>query len=193
MLELNKGSDKMYSYIIGKIKEQYSNFIVLDNNGIGYLINVANPFSFELEKEYKVYLYQHIREDENSLYGFRTTEEKDLFLRLISVKGIGPKMALPMLATGSPSGIIDAIERENILYLKKFPKIGEKVAKQIILDLKGKLSTDITVVNETLEELTEVLKGLGYKEKEIKTVIPKISTELKIEDQVKEALKLLLK
>ena len=193
MLELNKGSDKMYSYIIGKIKEQYSNFIVLDNNGIGYLINVANPFSFELEKEYKVYLYQHIREDENSLYGFKTTEEKDLFLRLISVKGIGPKMALPMLATGSPSGIIDAIERENILYLKKFPKIGEKVAKQIILDLKGKLSTDITVVNETLEELTEVLKGLGYKEKEIKTVIPKISIELKIEEQVKEALKLLLK
>ena len=193
MLELNKGSDKMYSYIVGKIKEQYSNFIVLDNNGIGYLINVANPFSFELEKEYKVYLYQHIREDENSLYGFKNIEEKDLFLRLISVKGIGPKMALPMLATGSPSGIIDAIERENILYLKKFPKIGEKVAKQIILDLKGKLSTDITVVNETLEELTEVLKGLGYKEKEIKTVIPKISTELKIEDQVKEALKLLLK
>ena len=109
----------MYFYIKGKVVEQYGSFIVLDNNNIGYLINVANPYSFELNKEYEVYIYQHIKEDENSLYGFKTLEEKDLFLKLISVKGIGPKMALPILATGSINGIVDAIERENILYLKK--------------------------------------------------------------------------
>ena len=182
----------MYSYIIGTITDQYSNYIVLENNKIGYLINVANPFSFELNKEYKIYLYQQIREDENSLYGFINIEEKELFLKLISVKGIGPKMALPMLATGNPNGIIDAIERENILYLKKFPKIGEKVARQIILDLKGKLaSVEVTNTNN-LDELSEVLKGLGYKEKEIKAILPKITQE-KIEEQIKEALKLLLK
>ena len=73
------------------------------------------------------------------MYGFNKIEERDLFLKLINVKGLGPKMALPILATGSISGIIDAINRENILYLKKFPKIGDKVAKQIVLDLKGKL------------------------------------------------------
>ena len=103
-------------------------------------------------------------------------------------------MALPMLATGSISGIVDAINRENILYLKKFPKIGEKVAKQIILDLKGKIniSGDITQ-NDTLEELCEVLKGLGYKEKEFKSVINKVDASKPIEEQVKEALKLLLK
>lgn len=183
----------MYSYIIGKITEQYSNFIVAENNKIGYLINVSNPFSFELDKEYKIYLYQQIREDENSLYGFKTQEEKDLFLKLISVKGIGPKMALPILATGSIEGITDAIERENILYLKKFPKIGEKAARQIILDLKGKLNIESIEEEKTNEDLIEVLKGLGYKEKEIKQVIPKVNKELKLEDQIKESLKLLLR
>ena len=105
-------------------------------------------------------------------------------------------MALPILAASTPSGIIDAIERENILYLKKFPKIGDKLARQIILDLKGKLNIS---VNETLEnansndELKEVLKGLGYKEKEFKNIIGQVDAKLPIEQQVKEALKLLLK
>ena len=113
----------MYEYIKGKIINQESNYIVLDNNGVGYLVYVSNPYSFIVDKEYIVYIYQYVREDENTLYGFKTKEEKDLFLKLIDVKGLGPKMALPILATGSISGIIDAIERENILYLKKFPKI----------------------------------------------------------------------
>ena len=184
----------MYEYIKGKIINQESNYIVLDNNGIGYLVYVSNPYSFEIDKEYTVYIYQCVREDENSLYGFKTKEEKDLFLKLIDVKGLGPKMALPILATGSISGIIDAIERENILYLKKFPKIGDKVARQIILDLKGKLGVASTT-NSTIdyEELIEVLKGLGYKQADINKVLPQIKTDLSIEEQVKEALKLLLK
>ena len=102
-------------------------------------------------------------------------------------------MAIPMLATGSINGIIDAIERENILYLKKFPKIGEKVAKQIILDLKGKLNTTGVVEDNPKEELIEVLKGLGYKEKDYKGIINKVDSSLEVEEQVKEALKLLLR
>lgn len=183
----------MYSYIIGKIKEQTSNQVILETGNIGYEINVPNPYSYELEKEEKIYLYEHIREDEHTLYGFKNREEKELFLKLINVKGLGPKMAIPMLATGSINGIVDAVERENILYLKKFPKIGEKVAKQIILDLKGKLTKTENEEINTKEELIEVLKGLGYKEKDYKTIISKVNNELKIEDQVKEALKLLLK
>ena len=153
----------MYAYIKGRIEEQTSNQIILENNNIGYEITVSNPYSFELNKEIKVYLYEHIREDEHTLYGFRNIEEKELFLKLINVKGLGPKMAMPMFATGSINGIVDAVERENILYLKKFPKIGEKVAKQIILDLKGKLSKTDSLVENKKEELIEVLKGLGYK------------------------------
>lgn len=183
----------MYSYIKGKITDQTSNQIILENNNIGYEINVSNPYSFELDKEIKVHIYENIREDEHTLYGFKSIEEKELFLKLIEVKGIGPKMALPMFATGSINGIVDAIERENILYLKKFPKIGEKAAKQIILDLKGKLNVTSKVETSSYEELIEVLKGLGYKEKDFKQIISKIDNTLKIEDQVKEALKLLLK
>lgn len=184
----------MYEYIKGKIVNQESNYIVLDNNGIGYLVYVSNPYSFELDKEYIVYTYQYVREDENTLYGFKNKEEKDLFLKLIDVKGLGPKMALPILATGSIAGIIDAIERENILYLKKFPKIGDKVARQIVLDLKGKLgATNTNTSTADYEELIEVLKGLGYKQGDISKVLPQIKTDLNIEDQIKEALKLLLK
>ena len=74
------------------------------------------------EMTIKSILYQQIKEDEHSLFGFKTKEEKELFLKLIGVKGLGPKMALPIIATGSINGISDAINRENILYLKKFPK-----------------------------------------------------------------------
>lgn len=187
--------DLMYSYMIGKVTDVEGNAILLEVAGIGYLINTPNPYSFDLNTEYKVYVYQQIREDEHSLYGFKTQEEKELFLRLIAVKGLGPKMALPILATGSISGIMDAIERENVLYLKKFPKIGEKLAKQIILDLKGKLSIDINTMEHSggYDELLEVLQGLGYKEKEVRTILPKVDSSLSIEDQVRESLKLLLK
>jgi Holliday junction DNA helicase RuvA len=187
----------MYDYIIGKITNLKNNAIVVDNNGIGYLVYVSNPYSFELNKEYKVFIYQQVMEDANNLYGFKTIEEKELFLKLISVKGLGCKMALPILAVGSTDGIMDAIERENVLYLKKFPKIGDKLAKQIVLDLKGKLEfigvgiSDNEV--ETSNELREVLLGLGYKDKELKPVLAKVDTSLPIEGQVKDALKLLLK
>ena len=187
----------MFDYIKGIITDIKNNSIVVENNKIGYLVYVSNPYSFEINEEYKVYIYQQITDDSNLLYGFKTLEEKNFFLKLISVKGLGCKMALPILAVGSIEGIMDAIERENILYLKKFPKIGDKLAKQIVLDLKGKLEiiglgiTDEEV--ETENELKEVLLGLGYKEKEIKPVLARININLSIEEQVKEALKLLLR
>lgn len=83
----------MYRYIIGIVTEQDSNNITLECNNVGYQVFVSNPYSYELNSEYKVYLYNHIREDENSLYGFKTKEELELFLKLINVKGLGPKMA----------------------------------------------------------------------------------------------------
>lgn len=183
----------MYEYINGKIADIESNYIVLDNNNIGYLIYTASPYSFEIDKEYKIYLYQNVKEDELSLYGFKSKEERDLFLKLISVKGLGPKMALPILATGSITAIADAIERENILYLKKFPKIGDKVARQIILDLKGKLVANNSVSKVVNDELSDALKALGYKAVDINKVIPKVDKNINIEEQIKEALRLLLK
>ncbi len=185
----------MYEYIKGTITCQKGNYIVLDNNNIGYLIYVTNPYSYELNETYTIYIYQYVREDEISLYGFKSFEEKEMFLKLINVKGLGCKMALPMLATGSIDGIVDAIERENVLYLKKFPKIGDKVARQIILDLKGKLDGGSNLFNQQKDytELIEVLKGLGYKQSDINKILSSVDNDLAIENQVKEALKLLLK
>ncbi len=183
----------MYGYIKGIVTEIESSYIILENSNIGYLIYVANPYSFQIDNEYKVYTYTQIKEDEHLLYGFKEKEEKELFLKLISVKGLGCKMALPILATGSINGIADAIDRENILYLKKFPKIGDKVARQIILDLKGKLTVSGNIPVNNNSELVDVLLSLGYKNPEIKKVIPNVKQDLSLEDQVKEALKLLLK
>lgn len=184
----------MYGYIKGIVTEIESSYIILDNNDIGYVIYTSNPYSFGIGNEYKVFIYNHVREDEISLYGFKEKEELEMFLKLISVKGLGPKMALPFLATGSISGIVDAIERENILYLKKIPKIGDKIAKQIVLDLKGKFKNSNLISElDSNDDLIEALLALGYKHGDIKRILPKVNKKLPLEDQIKESLKLLLR
>ena len=105
----------MYAYIKGKISEVNPTNIVVDNNGIGYEVVVANPYEYHLNEERTVFISQQVREDSNVLYGFSNKEQKKVFLLLLKVKGVGPKTALPIIATGSINGIIDAIERENIL------------------------------------------------------------------------------
>jgi len=185
----------MYNYFNGKIDSINSSSITIDVNNIGYDIFVPNPFSYEIGNIYKVYVYNHIREDEYSLYGFKTKEEKELFMKLLNVKGMGPKVASGIFATGSINGIVDAINKENILYLTKFPKIGEKLAKQIILDLKGKINVEVSsdIENDNIEELMSVLENLGYKTTEIKKVVTQVDNSKSLEEQVKEALKILLK
>ena len=183
----------MFDYLRGKITKQFANYITVDVNGVGYKVYVSNPYKFALNEENTVYVYCHVREDENSLYGFYSESERDLFLKLINVKGLGPKMGLTILATNSINGIVDAIDRENILYLKKIPKVGEKLARQIILDLKGKLVMSEEDAGGNDNELVLALESLGYKDKDIKNVIVKVDHTLNIESQIKEALKLLLK
>ena len=171
----------------------YLNLWYISNNWLrcGYIVYVASPYSYKLE-DTKIYVYQYVKEDEMSLYGFKNKEEKELFLKLIGVKGLGCKMALPMLSSGNPNSIIAAIESGDIAYLKKFPKIGDKVARQIILDLKGKLvSNESSAVDNS--ELVEALKALGYKASDINKILSKIDNTKNLEGQIKEALKLLLK
>jgi len=184
--------DFMYGYIKGKVTEIESNYIILENNNIGYLVFTASPYSFNINEDYKIYIYQNVKEDEISLYGFKSKEEKELFLKLIDVKGLGPKMALPIIATNNINDVIEAIEKSDVNYLKKFPKIGDKVARQIILDLKGKLITSENEKVDNNEELVEALEALGYKKQDVKKILQNIKED-KIENQIKEALKLLLK
>lgn len=185
----------MYNYIKGIITALYSNFIVLDNQGIGYEVYVANPYSFTKGKEMTVYIYQQVKEDGILLYGFKTIEEKELFLHLIKVKGIGPKSAIAILATGDVDAIINAIESKNVAYLKKFPGIGPKAAQQIILDLQGKFGvreTTQVLTSVEFDEAVEVLVALGYKPNEVNKAMNALANEkLDTNGYVKKALAIL--
>ena len=186
----------MYSYIIGTITEINNNHIVLENNRIGYLIYVSNPYDFTRDEEIKVYLYQYVKEDAQLLYGFKTKEEKEMFLKLILVKGIGCKTAIGILATGEVTNIVSAIETSNVAYLKKIPGIGPKAAQQIILDLQGKFKNTVTEIvnNNDLDEAGEVLMALGYKKAEVdKALAVLMSEKLDTNGYVKRALSLLVK
>lgn len=184
----------MYSYLIGKITKIRPNYIVLETNNVGYEIIVSNPYSFKVDEEAKVFVFQRIREPDVFLYGFKSEEIKDLFLKLINVPGIGPKSALSILASDNIDDLVVAIEEGNAKFLTKFPGIGMKSAQQIILDLKGKLVIEeTTLTDRRLEDVGEALSALGYSKREIKKVLAKVTPVDQIEVMVKEALAILLK
>lgn len=185
----------MYGYITGLVTKVTPKYILLENNKIGYLIIVPNPYNFRLNEEYKVFTHQYVRDDAFELYGFLKESEKELFLKLISVSGIGPKSALSILAVGSVEAIYQAIEERNDAYLRKFPGIGPKASQQIILDLKGKinLDLDINLPSSKMVDVKDALQALGYSLKEINKIIPKLDEALDEGMLIKEALKLLTK
>lgn len=138
----NWKGDNMYEYIIGKVTFVSPYYIVVETNGIGYQISVDNPYRYsgKMDTDIKLYLHQVVREDAQLLFGFGSLEEKQLFLKLISVSGIGPKSGLAIMASvADHGGLINAIEGEDVTYLTKFPGVGKKTAQQMILDLKRKI------------------------------------------------------
>ena len=196
----------MYDYIKGKVTRVTPEYLVIEQQGIGWQIFAPNPYSFGSD-ELQVFLHHHVREDAQLLFGFPTLEQRELFRKLISVSGIGPKGALAILASGQPQHVIEAIEREDESYLVKFPGVGKKTARQMILDLKGKLSeffgdpfdpeeTNSLLSNDQaeLEEAMLALGALGYSEREITKVKPQLrDLDLDTEGFMKKALQLLLK
>ncbi len=181
----------MYSYIKGTITEIEPGKVTLETYGIGYHIIVPNPFKFKVDESVKLYIYQHVREDALTLFGFGNLKEKRLFDELLSVKGIGPKSALAVLASAETDEIIRAIEMGDTKYLNKFPGIGPKASQQIVLDLKGKIKSDTLNIKSQrrLDEVKDALRALGYKNKEIdratKNLDPKKDTSLLIKDALK--------
>ena len=197
----------MYEYFKGIISKITAKYIVLEVNSIGYILHVANPYAYSgrLHQEAKVYVHQVVREDAELLYGFATEEEKQLFLSLISVSGIGPVSALAIIAADDNAGLVQAIEQKNITYLTKFPKIGKKTAQQMVLDLEGKVvvaSDDLpskvavqaSAENQELEEAMEAMLALGYKATELKKIKKFFEgTTDTAENYIKSALKMLVK
>lgn len=181
----------MYAFIKGIIVKQTANVVVVDTGAVGYRILTPNPFVFHSGKEAIIYTYQHVKEDAIELYGFAKETERELFLSLISVKGIGPKGAMAMLATGNVDGIIRAIDDGNADYLRKFPGIGPKASQQIILDLRGKLALD-PVLSPAMADVSDVLQSLGYSAKEIQRAMQQLPKEGSVDQLVKLALQAML-
>lgn len=203
----------LYEFIIGKVDYVCPEYVTINNNGIGFQIATPNPFVYsgKIGEEIKIYTYQHVRQDVLALYGFQSREEKTLFTKLLSVSGIGPKGALAILASGEPEQVVQAIENEDEVFLMKFPGVGKKTSRQMILDLKGKLQNILPdyfphllnnkqhpqqnrVHTAQLEEAKLALSALGYSDREIKKVTPILQKEQMTTDQyIKLALQHLLK
>lgn len=195
----------MYEYLNGELAHILPTAIVVDVHGVGYQVVFANPYRLQdsLKKQIKVLVQQVVREDSITLYGFISCEERELFQRLISVSGIGPKSAMSILANDDTEGFVNAVESGNVTYLTKFPGVGKKTAQQIILDLKGKFEalpeeTTKAVVSTnqaTLEEAKEALLGLGYSAKEIAKIWKSLEAAAPstTQEALKVAFKLLMK
>ncbi|HDT9060277.1 TPA: Holliday junction branch migration protein RuvA [Staphylococcus pseudintermedius] len=198
----------MYAYISGKLTALHPTHIIVETtSGIGYEIQTANSYRFQknLDQMVKVYTSLIVREDAQLLYGFIDQEEKDMFLSLIKVTGIGPKSALAILAASSPNEVKRAIENENDAYLTQFPGIGKKTARQIVLDLKGKVVVteevsegllDIATEQEDLavQEALLALEALGYSKRELKKVEKAMQQQIfsDVDEAVKYGLKQLI-
>lgn len=195
----------MYEYLNGELAHILPTAIVVDVHGVGYQVVFANPYRLQdsLKKQIKVLVQQVVREDSITLYGFISSEERELFQRLISVSGIGPKSAMSILANDDTEGFVNAVESGNVTYLTKFPGVGKKTAQQIILDLKGKFEAlpeeatkAVVPTNQaTLEEAKEALLGLGYSAKEITKIWKSLEAAAPstTQEALKVAFKLLMK
>ena len=196
----------MFEYLKGRLTKITAKYIVVEVAGIGYILHVANPYRYSdsIQQDITIYTHQVIREDAHLLYGFATESEKDVFLRLISVSGIGPTTALAIIAVDDNEGLVRAIDQQNITYLTKFPKIGKKTAQQMVLDLAGTFvdtsvqsgvfSQTAAASNQALDEAMEALLALGYKANEIKKIRTFFEgTSESAENYIKSALKMLMK
>lgn len=186
--------DIMYSYIKGTVKNISSSTITVENNNIGYLIVSPQPYEYKLEEEVAVYLYHLIRDDQIVLYGFKDQDRLNLFIKLLSVRGIGPKSALSIIAYDKPNDIIVAISAGDVKFLTKFPGIGTKSAQQIILDLKGKLDFDeVLIKNPIVQDVELALLALGYKKAEVSKSLKVVDPNDTVELGIKKALAWLIK
>ncbi|MBQ6477963.1 MAG: Holliday junction branch migration protein RuvA [Erysipelotrichaceae bacterium] len=184
----------MIGFVRGTVHVFGLDYVLIDVNGIGYRISFYHPEALKVGKEMTIYTYQNVREDEISLYGFLSLQEYDLFTKLISVKGLGPKIASGILSGSSVDAIISAIETGDVDFMRRLPGVGKKTASQIILDLKGKLVESEVIDNEKLNDVNDALKQFGYKPAEIKPVLRKLEKEEGSTDElIKKALTMLIK
>lgn len=193
----------MYEYFQGVIVTIKPDFVVVDVNGIGYKVFSPTPYAYQEGQKARVFIEQIVWDTGITLYGFQTEDDKGLFLKLLSVSGIGPKSALAIMAAEDSDSLAEAIEQGEVKYLTRFPGVGKKTASQIVLDLKGKLGSFVKNANkaasaEVSPELNDALLALlalGYTKKEVDRITPALIAEEKTtaDQYIKKGLALLLK
>jgi len=198
----------MIAYIEGKLAHKDPTYIVIDVQGVGYQIRISlHTFSQikELEKT-KVHTFLHIKEDAHTLFGFADLLEKEMFLHLISISGIGPGTALVVLSSLNPNELRDAISSEDVRSIQAVKGIGLKTAQRVILELKDKMKKDLLHVssdskqnfavahNSIRSEALTALITLGFTknvaEKNLDLILKSNSNTLTLEDLIKQALKM---
>lgn len=197
----------MLAYIKGSLEMKTKNYIVIDINGLGYKVFMSEPAINtigEIGDIVKVHTHYRVREDDISIFGFKTLEELRLFELLLSVSGVGAKSALAMLACIEPSDFAIAVISDNVKLLTQIPGIGPKSAQRIILELKDKLkaeqnseaienaSAKMQKTNENIEEAVSGLMVLGFSKKDIEKAFEHLDVDsLSVEDLIKKGLILL--
>lgn len=191
----------MYSFITGIIEEKNENYVVLNNNGMGYEIWASSHTINSLPPVGEVgtlYTYLYVREDAFMLFGFSTKQEKEIFLQLITVSGIGAKSAIGILSGAGPNDIVKAIVTGDVKLISSFKGIGKKTAERIILELKGKFGelpmetmlNDNFVESTATEEATMLLTNMGLTRMEATTLVKQVAdADDTTEDIVKKALR----
>lgn len=191
----------MYYYIKGTLVQKSDNYIVVDANGVGYMINTSLTTLSSLGSigtEVTIYTYLHVREDAMELSGFATQEEKNMFIHLLSVSGVGPKAALAILSVAAPSKFAAAVVTNDVKTITKASGVGPKLAQRIILELKDKLKIDelgIDAGDETSFDVSDnrseaisALMVLGYSSGDAQKAVSKIDGSLEVEEIIKKAL-----
>lgn len=183
----------MIGFLSGVIQQIKGSQVIVNVSGVGYLVTVPTKTGFLLGKPAELYIHTHVREDALSLYGFSSSTEVDMFETLISVSGIGPKIAMTLLSSSDVTSISDAIATGNVAFFTAIPGIGKKGAQRLIVELRSKVSSIEVDMNslDSNSELVEALSGLGYKASEIKSVLQKVNASDPLDLQIRAALSLL--
>ena len=182
----------MIAYLQGKILEKSTNFIILENQGIGYKVFVTpDVLESKISDEIKLYTYHKVSEDGQSLFGLPDFNTLQFFEILITVSGVGPKVALAILSAARVDSIKSAIANQDAGMFKRISGIGTKTAEKIIVELKSKVTGDGLLVTSASSEVFDALIALGYKQNEVRAIINKLDASQKTGEQIKQALRLL--
>ena len=187
----------MIASLTGKPQPYTSNAIIINVKGVGYQVHLPPSLSSPLLKQDKVslFIHTHVRDDTLDLYGFQSLEELQLFKLIISISGIGPKIAIALMDKGVDS-INSAIQKADVDFFTSIPRLGKKNAQKIIIELKPKLGSledlDLTGESPDSKEVINALTGLGFTKKESKHALTQISDPNDtIEDKITKAIKYL--